>query len=145
MPKQPTKKKIEKAGRGGNIPPKEHRFSKTHQPTREARCRGQKKYRDRETAKKALAEFFLSQDIKLRINGRAQSMPVLKAIGFKVRDFMFNPDTNWSKDTFMAVMTFFKDFFPPNKEDISGEFPVNFVIQNIPPEFQKKKKDEDDL
>lgn len=141
----PAKKKTEKAGRGGNIPPKEHRFSKTNQPSHEARCKGQKKYRDRETAKKALAEFFLSQDIKLRINGRAQSMPVLKAIGFKVRDFMFNPDTNWSKDTFMAVMTFFKDFFPPNKEDIGGEFPVNFVIQNIPPEFQKKKKDEDEL
>jgi len=146
MPSKP--KTTERAGKGGNIPPKEHRFSSTNQPTREARIRGQKKFRDRENAKKQLAEFFLEQDVKLKINDRVQTMPILKAIGYKIRDFIFNPNSPWNKDTFMAVMAFFDKFYP-SKEDFNNEFPVNFIIENMPPEFKnlaakKRKKEEDE-
>lgn len=144
-PKPKTTKKTEKAGRGGNIPPKEYRFSSTNQPTREARIRGQKKFRDRQNAKKELAEFFLEQDIKLKINDHVQTMPVLKAIGWKIRDFIFNPNAAWNKDTFMAVLSFLEKFYPA-KEDLGSEFPIKFIIENVPPEFRNlaKKRNENE-
>ena len=74
----------EKAGCGGIVPPKEHRFSATKQPSREAKSAGLRRWQERNRLKENLMRVFTEE---LPTKDGTTKTVAMAAIARRVRNF----------------------------------------------------------
>ena len=94
----------EKAGCGGVVPPKEHRFSATNQPSREAKSAGLRRWQERNRLKENLMRVFTEE-----LPGLDGTKTVaMAAIARRVRNFLLekNPRVMSAKQVELALKTF---------------------------------------
>ncbi len=107
----------EKAGCGGIVPPKEHRFSATNQPSREAKSAGLRRWQERNRLKENLMRVFTEE-----LPGSDGTKTVaMAAIARRVRNFLLekNPKGMSAKQVELALKTF--ELLAPKKLELGAE------------------------
>lgn len=95
----------EKTGCGGVVPPKEHRFSATNQPSREAKSAGLRRWQERNRLKENLLRVFAEE---LPTKDGTTKTVAMAAIARRVRNFLLekNPKGMSAKQVELALKTF---------------------------------------
>ena len=108
----------EKAGCGGVVPPKEYRFSKTNQPSREAKSAGLRRWQERNRLKENLMRIFTEE---LPSKDGTTKTVAMAAIARRVRNFLLekNPKGMSAKQVELALKTF--ELLAPKKLELGAE------------------------
>ncbi len=108
----------EKAGCGGIVPPKEHRFSATNQPSREAKSAGLRRWQERNRLKENLLRVFAEE---LPSKDGTTKTVAMAAIARRVRNFLLekNPKGMSAKQVELALKTF--ELLAPKKLELGAE------------------------
>lgn len=108
----------EKTGCGGIVPPKEHRFSATNQPSREAKSAGLRRWQERNRLKENLMRIFTEE---LPTKDGTTKTVAMAAIARRVRNFLLEKNRRGmsAKQVELALKTF--ELLAPKKLEVGAE------------------------
>lgn len=115
----------ERAGRGGIIPPKEHRFSKTNQPTPAAKRAGIKRWHERNRLRDNLLEVF-TEEIP---TASGEKICGMEALGRRLRKYFLDPNQKsmTPKQVELALKLF--EMLAPKKVEIEAGSGGKMAVQ----------------